>query len=492
MTEDKFKRLLEYFVAHLEYLKGEKQNTSRGYKQYIQSYIDTDNFVSSGLGHDGDDIQNQIKDFDFFCGIKVYLNIQTGYPLMTGACYINWEDAFTKIIAEWNRETNLITTLKIMYPSSFIWNEEKYCWEVNSWEKVKRVTLEEIELFTNNIPDTLKDFLHKFYQTYKNEKNEENHRMKIKEISDVLKSKKNIILQGAPGTGKTYNTAEIALNILGENTIGLSHKDIMRKYSKFNNSGQIQFTTFHQSMDYEDFVEGIKPRIVEKMITYEIEDGIFKKICNIARENEEGKPYILIIDEINHGNLSKIFGELITLLEIDKHELVGTDKDSNLENQHTIKVILPYSKENFTIPSNLYIIGTMNTTDRSTGTLDYALRRRFAFITISSTLIKDDKNNAIIGCEELNAYYKNKDNSLKQQANKLFSEIYAFLNKEKGEINIEDLMIGHSYFIATTKESLVLKLEHEIKPLICEYAKDGIISISEKDLKNKLDEWKVK
>lgn len=442
----------------------------------------------------------------------------------------------------------------------------------------------------------------------------------LNNYKNILKSKKNIILQGAPGTGKTYSTASLALEIIGEDTLGLSHKEIMGKYEEYRKSGQIQFTTFHQSMDYEDFVEGIKPRVIEdeesnkKMVTYEVENGIFKRICNRAKEiNEDGsaddnfeqswqklvnkleeenyinipylsdksktfkvelneygtglasrtyldeehekrgewisgkskffnkdqlfnihqekkgtpagghdnyrkaiiaymrdvnngiglankyepkqistnvKPHVLIIDEINRGNVSKIFGELITLLEADKRELVGNDLNNYdlVKNQHTVTVTLPYSKDSFTVPSNLYIIGTMNTTDRSTGTLDYALRRRFSFITISSTLQKDE-NGKVIGCEELNNYYSDKPDAPKEKANELFSAVYDFLDKHKVEMDIEDLMVGHSYFMAPTDDELALKLKYEIKPLVREYAKDGIISVSEQELKDELDKW---
>jgi 5-methylcytosine-specific restriction enzyme B len=425
--------------------------------------------------------------------------------------------------------------------------------------------------------------------------------MKLAAYTTLLKSKKNLILQGAPGTGKTYTTATLALSIIEGNISSYkNHAEIMNKYYEYVEKGQIQFTTFHQSMDYEDFIEGIKPHTNENdsTISYEIEDGIFKSIANKARtcknnnfeeayeklidklenirEINPSKPYleletskkhkkfavklnsnnnlslltgkdyvqqgvlteeglqklaiegiaykywigyyegvleylkencgyheskiknpifVLIIDEINRGNVSKIFGELITLLEADKRELVEKDaEDENLKNnQHTISVTLPYSKEEFVIPSNLYIIGTMNTTDRSTGSLDYALRRRFAFATLTSTYLKDE-NGKVTGCQELEDYYADKEKpELKEKANKLFADVYDFLSNEKykAEMNIDDLMVGHSYFMAFSEDELRIKLEYEIKPLIREYAKDGIILIIDKELKEELEKWQI-
>ncbi len=421
--------------------------------------------------------------------------------------------------------------------------------------------------------------------------------IKLSKYTTLLKSKKNLILQGAPGVGKTYTTAALALSVIEGNSLPYkNHKEIMEKYEEYVKNGQIQFVTFHQSMDYEDFVEGIKPRTENNTVIYKMEDGIFKSIANKARtcksnnfseayeklidelenisEANPSKPYleletskkhkkfavklnsnnnlslltgkdyvqqgvlteeglqklalegmaykywsgyyegvldylgkhcgyseseiknpvfVLIIDEINRGNISKIFGELITLLEADKRELAGKDaNDEKLKNnQHTISVTLPYSKEPFTVPSNLYIIGTMNTTDRSTGSLDYALRRRFSFVTITSTYLKDESGN-IAGCEELETFYAENQN-LKEKANKLFADVYAFLSNEKykAEMNIDDLMVGHSYFMASSEDELKIKLEYEIKPLIHEYAKDGIILISDKELKEELKKWQI-
>ena len=283
----------------------------------------------------------------------------------------------------------------------------------------------------------------------------------------VIKQKKQIILQGAPGTGKTYSSSEIAVKLIDENAPSDRAK-LMKKYKELVDKEQIFFTTFHQSMDYEEFVEGIKPKTENGNITYELEDGIFKKACKSAESNQQNK-IVLIIDEINRGNISKIFGELITLLE--------TDKRKGKENE--IEAILPYSKEKFSVPDNLYIIGTMNTADRSIGYVDYALRRRFAFITI-----KSDKS-------AIEKYYNDNNNSdCKDNAINLFEEIKDLIDKNiNKEFEADDIMIGHSYFMAQNLEELQNKLDYEIKPLLLEYLKDGILKLNDeiKDYIKKLE-----
>ena len=278
----------------------------------------------------------------------------------------------------------------------------------------------------------------------------------------VIKQKKQIILQGAPGTGKTYSSSEIAVKLIDENAPS-DRAELMKRYKELVNKGQIFFTTFHQSMDYEEFVEGIKPKTINGNITYELENGIFKKACKSAENNK----VVLIIDEINRGNISKIFGELITLLE--------TDKRKGKENE--IEAILLYSKEKFSVPDNLYIIGTMNTADRSIGYIDYALRRRFAFIPIKADKLVIEN------------YYDNinKNSDCKDKAINLFNKVKELI---KGNINEEfeadDIMIGHSYFMAQNFEELQNKLEYEIKPLLLEYFKDGILK-SHKYLKDTIN-----
>ena len=280
----------------------------------------------------------------------------------------------------------------------------------------------------------------------------------------VIKQKKQIILQGAPGTGKTYSSSEIAVKLIDGNAPS-DRAELMKRYKELVDKEQIFFTTFHQSMDYEEFVEGIKPETTsDNKIIYKLKDGIFKEACKSAENNK----VVLIIDEINRGNISKIFGELITLLEVDKRKC----------KENEIEVILPYSKEKFSVPDNLYIIGTMNTADRSIGYIDYALRRRFAFITIES------KESAI------EKYYNdNKNSDCKDKAINLFNKVKELI---KGNINEEfeadDIMIGHSYFMAQNFEELQNKLEYEIKPLLLEYFKDGILKLNkDEDLKDTIN-----
>ncbi len=297
--------------------------------------------------------------------------------------------------------------------------------------------------------------------------------MFIEEVKNLLLSKHNVILQGAPGTGKTYNTAAIALKTLGIGDVDYNnHKDLMSRY-KAEQGKRIFFTTFHQSFDYEDFVEGLKPVVQYDAtdspigVTYEPKAGIFKEACEAAANQS----VVLIIDEINRGNVSKIFGDLITLLESDKR--TGGD--------HPISAKLPYSKDPFSVPSNLYIIGTMNTTDRSTGTLDYALRRRFAFVTLKADVAVIEKYYAEIG-----------DDALKDVAVALFSDIQKFIENPShlcGDFNLDDLMVGHSYFMAKDAEKLRQKIKYEVIPLIEEYINDGILNVVKAEKEKALAAW---
>lgn len=406
----------------------------------------------------------------------------------------------------------------------------------------------------------------------------------------------NLILFGPPGTGKTYNTVNKALEIIGESIEGKPRKEIKEMFDSKMQEGQIVFTTFHQSMSYEDFIEGIKPIEPEKEsdpVIYRIQYGVFRNLCieasfaiaqlretktteevldfsilydkfvesidekllggeqveletkaggsvmvesishqgnfiikhhegtrtytvskarltklqsaikdlsevsnindkfreiiggsnssaywsvlNAIRKekhtkiitkenrtytfdekkevvlslskadykNKNGKPFVLIIDEINRGNVSQIFGELITLIEEDKR----------LGNDEALEATLPYSKEKFGVPPNLYIIGTMNTADRSVEAIDTALRRRFCFEEMSPLYVLDEVNYEIAGHN--------------------VSKILFTINKRIEKLLDKDHAIGHSYFIRkiyeTPEEKFLNSFYHNIIPLLQEY-----------------------
>jgi Cdc6-like AAA superfamily ATPase len=205
-----------------------------------------------------------------------------------------------------------------------------------------------------------------------------------------------------------------------------------------------EFLTFHQSYSYEDFIEGIKPELAESDVSYKIEEGVFQKMCNRAR-NDSSNNYAIFIDEINRGNISSIFGELITLIEDDKRE--GKPNE--------IIATLPYSKKHFSVPKNLYIIGTMNTADRSVEALDTALRRRFSFIEMNPEPKK-------LGAEE----FKCTGIDLEALLNAINARIEKLLDK--------DYCIGHSYFMSIKNRQSPLEemksiFQNKILPLLQEY-----------------------
>jgi len=207
---------------------------------------------------------------------------------------------------------------------------------------------------------------------------------------------------------------------------------------------RFEFLTFHQSYSYEDFIEGIKPELAESDVSYKIEEGVFQKMCNKAR-NDYSNNYAIFIDEINRGNISSIFGELITLIEDDKRE--GKSNE--------IKATLPYSKKHFSVPNNLYIIGTMNTADRSVEALDTALRRRFSFIEMNPEPAK-------LSTEE----FKCTGIDLEALLKAINNRIEKLLDK--------DYCIGHSYFMTIKNrqsplEEIKIIFQNKILPLLQEY-----------------------
>ena len=279
-----------------------------------------------------------------------------------------------------------------------------------------------------------------------------------KRAVQLLENSGQIILQGAPGCGKTYITTELAV-YLCDGSVPSTREQLKKRYKELQSEGRIYFTTFHQSLDYEEFVEGLKPdtdSLNDKDMRFVVKPGIFKRICmaaSAADGNNTNKPYVLIIDEINRANVSKVLGELITLLE--KSKRLGGDDE--------FTVTLPYSGEKFGVPDNLYIIGTMNTADRSLGYIDYAVRRRFAFMTIEA---KSDV---------IREFYNGNGELMKKEL-LLFTSVSDLIKDNLNpDFDLNNIMVGHSYFLAKSDDDFELNLEYKIRPLLEEYLRDGII-----------------
>ena len=278
----------------------------------------------------------------------------------------------------------------------------------------------------------------------------------IVEDDSVTDVELNTILYGPPGTGKTYHTVIYAVAIIEKRELQdveqEAYEEVFARYNDYKSAGRIVFTTFHQSYGYEEFIEGIKPIIVKasddnasKDIQYDIQPGSFKQFCEIAGGSETGENYVFIIDEINRGNISKIFGELITLIEPSKR--LGEDEE--------MEVILPYSGKPFGVPNNVYLIGTMNTADRSIATIDTALRRRFYFKEIlpEPEVLKD------IFVEDISI------SAMLERMNKRITILYD-----------REHTIGHAYFMglkaSATIDVLGKIFENNIIPLLQEYFYD--------------------
>ena len=453
------------------------------------------------------------------------------------------------------------------------------------------------------------------------------------DIVGIWRRRKNIVLHGAPGTGKTYDIPELAVRLCDPRFMsnGRNREEIVNRYNQLKDDGRLMFTTFHQSLDYEDWIEGLRPVVNEaSQVTYEIENGVFKRLCEAAersklvgnqygissksdvwkvslkrtgdndvrkdcmekgyirigwdeygtdisdetdgssrndkgkkildayinrmkvgdivmscysskeidaigvitddyrydeslpaykrirpvhwlikgkRENivetnggkemvestvyrlksihvedveailekygvfieqkEDDKPYVMVIDELNRGNVSKVFGELITLLEADKRK--------GSKNEESVK--LPYSKKSFHVPDNVYLIATMNTADRSLGSLDYAIRRRFAFIAERPIGLEDDRFNAELFEKVSRLFVKNFDEYKASGWDATMRLLPA--DTLCDEYKPEDVWIGHSYFLMQDEEGVDNTRErilYELIPLLEEYVRDGVLT----------------
>ena len=519
-------------------------------------------------------------------------------------------------------------------------------------EEIQQIMLNEIKGFKNKplnlavqtlfwcMKDYMKEELDKKMTT------ETNNSSKGTWYDDVVRTwerRKNVVLYGAPGTGKTYDVPELAVRLCDPAFMATdpSREEIVSRYNQLKTEKRIAFTTFHQSLDYEDWIEGLRPVVNENsQVTYEIESGIFKKLCeeaerpvvkdkqvgiadnavvwkvslagtgdnpvrsdcmknsyirigwdgygpvisdetdwsiyngegkqildayinkmkigdivmscyssqtidaigvvggdyefddslpdykrvrrvnwlvknineNIVEMNdgktmtlgtvyrlnsitldnvksilekyntsskmeENDKAYVMVIDELNRGNVSKVFGELITLLEADKRK-----GRINAES-----VVLPYSKKGFHIPNNVYLIATMNTADRSLGSLDYAIRRRFAFIAEKPFGLEVDGFDEDLFEKVSSLFVKNFDDYKESGWDQTMKLEPADTLSE--EYKPEDVWIGHSYFLMQDEEgedNTSNRLLYEIIPLLEEYVRDGVLTAEAQDVIDEL------
>lgn len=235
--------------------------------------------------------------------------------------------------------------------------------------------------------------------------------------------------------------------------------------------GKYKIIQFHPAYSYEDFVRGIFAKTNENGdVSYKVENRILAEFAEEALDNPKGK-YILIIDEINRANLPSVLGELIYALEYRYNHEKDNKNEASVESVYDISENEEEPDRVILLPDNLYIIGTMNTADRSVGHIDYAIKRRFAFVDILPTA---DAIDDVV-----------KDATVNTKAKLLFQKVSDLFNEDteknvylQSDFKAKEVQLGHSYFLTETEKQLELKLEFEIKPLLNEYVKDGILSES--------------
>ena len=324
---------------------------------------------------------------------------------------------------------------------------QKYFYNSLDFDEYKEFALEVVRAFVNRSENDNRSW------KITDESKEALEVVDLNKMESVTDVELNTILYGPPGTGKTYHTAIYAVAIIENKKLAdvtsEDYDEVLTRYNEYKNNGRIAFTTFHQSYGYEEFIEGIKPVVTtdendeeRSEIQYSVISGIFKNFCEEAVSGCAKSNYVFIIDEINRGNISKILGELITLIEPSKR--LGASEE--------MTAILPYSAKSFGVPDNVYIIGTMNTADRSIAMIDTALRRRFYF--------KEMLPNPDVLA---NIYVDNI----------CISKMLELINKRISVLFDREHTIGHAYFMplktSPTIETLARIFENNIIPLLQEY-----------------------
>lgn len=254
------------------------------------------------------------------------------------------------------------------------------------------------------------------------------------DLEDLLLEKKQVILEGPPGSGKTF-VAEKFARYFTDNPLEGQHDE------------RVRIIQFHQSYGYEDFIQGIRPETVDGQLEYNVRPGLFKQFSEIAQSNPD-KQFVLVIDEINRGNIARIFGELLLLVEY---------RDKAVPLVYSLPDAPPFS-----IPENVYLIGTMNTTDRSLAQIDYALRRRFYFWRMQPVV--DGRAPVLEGWLD--------QIGLSREERRRVLQLFLNLNKKVEEQLDEHHQVGHSYFMRAdigTDAGLARVWSRAILPLLEEY-----------------------
>ena len=416
----KFKSLLGWFIKQLNINNGLESGTK-----------------TSGQGYkEGSAIREQYKEWRDYGDFTLDCNIIAGYQsAFSKVNYINKTGTGINVRPRFDKDTKEIVSVYIdVYDPDNVFTNDIFNIVENEYKT------RDLELFDDKEPnDLLKELFDNFKKVIETLTLPNN---KIKELpTRAPRTTKihplNTILYGAPGTGKTYATAEYAVAIIENRDIkDEDREELMKKYREFQKEGKITFTTFHQSYGYEDFIQGLRPENRDGVMEFKPVDGVFKRIADKALK-DNGSNYVIIIDEINRANMSKVLGELITLIEEDKR----------WGEVNQLSVTLP-SGEVFVVPNNLYIVGTMNTADKSISIIDVALRRRFEFIEQQVDLSKVA------------------DTKLREVLNKINSKL-------KDETDSTDLLVGHAYFMNKTLADLDKLLNRAIIPLLYEYFFDN-------------------